>query len=103
VNWVHAPGTIPTKVKAAVMTWRKNRAFRLVKADLEQALTYRDIYWQGRIEEMREELSTPAVAGAIPPKRLKDLIFLCHPDKHKQLEVACETTQWLLAMRKKAA
>lgn len=35
----------------------------------------------------------------IPPDMLKRLLFLAHPDKHKNSEAATTATQWLLAMR----
>ena len=41
------------------------------------------------------------VAQALPAGRLKALIRLCHPDHHKNSELATETTVWLLEQRTK--
>jgi hypothetical protein len=87
-------------VKAVVLAVRRNYAFRLVKADLEQALAYRDQYWRSEIEKLREQFAD-APGAPIPSARLKDLIFLAHPDKHSGSRLAHETTQWLLSLRAK--
>ena len=45
----------------------------------------------------------PAVGGtSIPPKRVLQLIKLCHPDKHKDSPEATEVTQWITAQMTKA-
>ncbi len=37
---------------------------------------------------------------AIPDDRLRQLIQLCHPDKHNGSATANEVTQWLLTLKK---
>jgi hypothetical protein len=100
-KWLKAPGSVPSKLRAAALTWVKNRAFRLLKADLEQALVYRDQYWRGEITRLTEQYDNRPT-GAIPSIRMKALLNLCHPDKHPGSRIAHETTQWLLAQRKAA-
>lgn len=51
-------------------------------------------------QELRAEL-TKSGRSTIPDAKLKQLIFLCHPDKHNNSETANEVTQWLLSLRKK--
>jgi hypothetical protein len=52
------------------------------------------------VKTAREQEPEPALlkAGQIP---VKDLILLCHPDKHQNSELANEVTKKLLSMRKK--
>jgi hypothetical protein len=38
--------------------------------------------------------------GGLDPKTVNDLIFLCHPDKHKDSTKATEATKALLALRR---
>jgi hypothetical protein len=35
----------------------------------------------------------------LPPAVIKELVFLCHPDKHNNSERANEVTKWLLGKR----
>lgn len=44
--------------------------------------------------EVRREVS-------IPPERMRQLLSLCHPDKHGNSETATDVTRWLLDQRKK--
>jgi hypothetical protein len=43
----------------------------------------------------------PSALSAVTPSVLKDLIMLCHPDKHDNAERATRTTQLLLDIRAK--
>lgn len=45
--------------------------------------------------------ASPSAPASIRPERVKQLIRLCHPDKHGDSQVATEVTQWLLSMRSK--
>jgi hypothetical protein len=95
------PLAIVALARTALRVWIKNRAFRLVKSEMEQALAYRDQYWMGEIDSLREQFAnTPT--GPIPPERLRDLIVLCHPDKHGGVQRALATTRWLLSQRRAA-
>lgn len=41
------------------------------------------------------------LSSSIPEDTLKNLILLCHPDKHGNSTVATKVTQWLISLRKK--
>lgn len=43
--------------------------------------------------------ATHATASPIDPARLRQLLQLCHPDRHGGSALACDITQWLLSMR----
>jgi hypothetical protein len=86
--------------RAFALKWLKDRAFKLVKPELEQALAYRDAYWQGELERRLADVQDSK--APIPMHRMKGLLMLVHPDKHDGSTLAKETTQWLLAMRAKA-
>lgn len=47
-------------------------------------------------------LATTTAAPAIEPTRLRQLLQLCHPDKHGGSELANAVTAWLLSLRKAA-
>jgi len=38
---------------------------------------------------------------SLTPERIREIISLCHPDKHKGSERANEVTKWLLSLREK--
>ena len=40
-------------------------------------------------------------APSLPEELLRDMILLCHPDKHRNSEKATKVTRYLLALRKK--
>jgi len=42
-------------------------------------------------------------AGSIDGARLRQLIQLCHPDRHAGSRAATDVTKWLLSMRREAA
>lgn len=56
------------------------------------------------IDNLRAEIGRLNVLTAkqttIPAARLRQLIQLCHPDKHNGSATSNEVTQWLLEMRK---
>ena len=45
--------------------------------------------------------SPPSPQVSLDPKRVEQLIRLCHPDKHQNSRAATEMTQWLLGQRRK--
>ena len=49
------------------------------------------------IETLRERARLPSLR--VPPARLRQLLHLCHPDKHNNSRTATEVTQWLLELR----
>jgi len=40
---------------------------------------------------------------SLDPARIRQLLQLCHPDKHGNSRLACEVTQWLLRQKRSAA
>ena len=48
-----------------------------------------------------KQVSPPSPQASLDPKRVEQLIRLCHPDKHGDSQTATEMTQWLLSQRKK--
>ena len=61
-------------------------------------------YLRGQADQMQiaAALTQHGITGAAPgidPQRLRQLLNLCHPDKHGDSTTAVEVTQWLLALR----
>lgn len=54
-----------------------------------------------RIRRSSTPPSNQALNG-IDSRRFRQLLHLCHPDKHSNSETATQITQWLLAHRPKA-
>ncbi len=57
-----------------------------------------------RRAEQERDAAVRAASGsllrvAFPPERMRQLLHLCHPDKHSGSKTANEITQWLLEMR----
>ena len=73
-------------------------------------------YWRQRQEKQKAEEprqkreAPPPKKPAVKPDKfpaeflalLPTLLFLCHPDKHANMQQATDATVWLLAQRKKA-
>jgi hypothetical protein len=51
--------------------------------------------------EVRALRNNPPSSSALPQDKIKDLISLCHPDRHGNSALATQITQWLLSIRKK--
>ena len=49
----------------------------------------------------RTSATPPASTTAVPvdATRVRQLIQLCHPDKHNQSDLAVQVTQWLLQLK----
>ena len=67
---------------------------------------YNHGYMRGRTDQMRmadmlKQYGMDGAAPGIDPQRLRQLLNLCHPDKHGDSTTAVEVTQWLLALRGK--
>ena len=48
-----------------------------------------------------KQAPSPSPQMPLDPKRVEQLIRLCHPDKHQNSRAATEMTQWLLSQRRK--
>ncbi len=49
--------------------------------------------WKRRAQKMRQK-RTP-----LTKEQIRDLVILCHPDKHGSTKKATEITQWLLSLK----
>ena len=56
---------------------------------------------RAELELLRRFRSPPA--DSLDPARVRQLLQLCHPDKHGNSQLACEVTQWLLRQKRSAA
>jgi hypothetical protein len=52
-----------------------------------------------RIKGLKVQASRPSLPSSLSPKLLRDLILLCHPDKHQGSERATKVTSYLLNLR----
>lgn len=77
--------------------WKRERDYDLTRAD--HALM--DLQYV--LLEFEAELAGWSRQGraALSQDRIRDLIQLCHPDRHGGSEKANETTKWLLEIRAK--
>lgn len=57
---------------------------------------YHEGYWAGLTAGRREKTET---GSALPLSRVRQLIQLCHPDRHGGSPTSVEVTQWLLGLR----
>lgn len=60
-------------------------------------------YAAGRAAGLAEAVKVEPAVAAIDKTRLRQLLQLCHPDKHAGGELAGEVTVWLLELRKQVA
>lgn len=88
--------------------WKRNKqADTTVKIDadkLRQLQEDRD-YWYDRCTELqRQQNATPKDSNVVQQikARVKDLIFLAHPDKHGNSQKSNELTALLIQLRKEA-
>jgi hypothetical protein len=82
-----------------ICCWKESKEMDLLGGDRQVR------EFQALVEKLQEELLFQELKQALPTtlkgKKLKDLIFLCHPDKHQDSKKAKEVTQWLLEQRGK--
>jgi hypothetical protein len=89
-------------VAAIIRITVENRARRLLRElqNVHRALIADHKQWKHRalLAEQRLEFES-RVTNSIPPRRVKQLILLCHPDKHANSALANDVTKWLLTLR----
>lgn len=62
----------------------------------------RAIAAEARLAELTKLMGPIAAdTGDIPQARIKQLLRLCHPDRHGNSTTATEVTQWLLSIRRR--
>jgi len=79
--------------KTCLVCWKEAKGYKLTLADhalrdLQFVLLEHEDYLAGR--------DTPA---ALTSDQIRDLIHLCHPDKHNGSERSTKLTKWLLDLR----
>lgn len=115
--------------KVCLVCWKEERGYKLVKADnafrdLQHAFKESEELWalavrdaeqaalkhnkqlQLLVSQLKAKLAiadarkTPAPATpSIAKDKVRDLLKLCHPDKHQNSPAATEITKWLLSLR----
>lgn len=95
--------------KVCLDCWKKQKAASsVVKVDAGevQALRDRAEFYERKFLELAQENCRLRQQGTLQSSikdRLRDLIFLCHPDKHDGDHKATEVTAWLLDVRREVA
>lgn len=90
----------------------REEAARKAEADYEQrhrAYERQYGWWAGwnqsrtQSEQQRSQpnTETATVSVQIDAKRLKQLLMLCHPDKHANSERATDVTRWLIGIKER--
>lgn len=86
--------------------WKKQKDYKLTKADVALQRTSAALGpILAELEELKAKKKNTALSSTVikedgaPP--IKQLLLLCHPDKHGNSKAATEVTQWLLSVRRK--
>ena len=58
---------------------------------------------RAELELLRRAQRRRPAEAALDQARVRQLLQLCHPDKHGNSKLACEVTQWLLRQKRSAA
>lgn len=77
-----------------------NALRRAERAEAEAAKA-RNAFRKVRAALDRERAKPKRGSGELTPERVKQLIRLCHPDRHGGNETSHEVTKWLLELRGK--
>jgi len=108
--------------KLCLLCWKESREYKLTKGDLafrdmrdeyvslEQSFSELEDELKALQEErdklraaakklLREAKASREESSGLSKDRVKDLVKLCHPDKHKGSELAEAMTKWLLSQR----
>lgn len=81
------------RYKVCIVCWKRRKGYRLTLGDD----AFRDL--QFVLFEHESYLSGRDTPPKLSQERIRDLLRLCHPDKHGGSERATELTKWLLEMR----
>ena len=79
--------------KLCLICWKEERGFKLTLADS----AFRDL--QFVLLEHEDYLAGQETVPGLSQDRIRDLLQLCHPDRHHGSERSTELTKWLLEMR----
>ena len=108
--------------KLCLICWKESREYKLTKGDLafkamrdeyvsleqsfsdleeelEELRTERDKLRAAAKKLLREAKASREEPSGLPKDKVRDLVKLCHPDKHKGSELAEAMTKWLLSQR----
>jgi hypothetical protein len=97
--------------KKCFLCWKESRGYELTKGDkcflwgqielarIVEEVTKMQAHYRRVVQQM-EQRNVPALSDqGIDPRLLRDVISLCHPDKHGDSPKATAITQELLALR----
>lgn len=89
-----------------LVCWKEDKGYDLTKGDkafIAMQAAYSDMRVALKSAEKRalRNRGVPDDKSGLSPGKIKVLLKLCHPDKHKNSEQATEVTKWLLAQRRK--
>jgi len=92
--------------RTCLICFKNKKGFELVKGDLNFLWAQTELERiQKALAEANQALAQRKAAPSsdvdIDPETLKNLIKLCHPDKHDNSETATRATQFLLEIRDK--
>lgn len=97
--------------KKCFLCWKESRGYDLTKGDkcflwgqielarIVEEVTKMQAHYRRVVQQM-EQRNVPALSDqGMDPRLLRDVISLCHPDKHGDSPKATAITQELLALR----
>ena len=97
--------------KKCFLCWKESRGYELTKGDkcflwgqielarIVEEVTKMQAHYRRVVQQM-EQRNVPALSDqGMDPRLLRDVISLCHPDKHGDSPKATAITQELLALR----
>lgn len=97
--------------KKCFLCWKESKDYDLTKGDkcflwaqvelqrIVEEVSVMQRNYRRLLTEAKSSPRDPDPAGAIDSKLLREVIGLCHPDKHGDSAKATEVTQQLLALR----
>ena len=68
------------------------------KQEAEKDERIEQLEYENRLLRMQQTVRP--VNGALPSERVRELLSLCHPDKHGGSPLATKVTQWLLTLKR---
>ena len=95
-----------------IVCWKESKEMDLLKGDKQVRLLQKELAHRNHELKMLKMKQTSMEHRVLKLKddkrksklpldnRLRDLLMLCHPDKHKNSEKSSDVTRWLLEIRK---
>ena len=87
--------------KKCILCWKTEQGYAWGKADYALKALQEEFYAQSqRLEELENPENQLAIEfNGLNEIRLKTLLKLCHPDRHKNSEESSSITKWLLQLK----